>query len=164
VTVASLGAHGTVRQHLLWVALALSLALNLCFVAGALWIRIYGPPPPINAEERLQRIGAQLGLDAQQKEAFEQYSQAVRTRMQLMHKAVDPLIGNAWSEVAKPDADEAKVVQLFDEAAQARRSFMRELAPTTLSFLATLSPEQRAKFVELIRQRPWEQRHPHGSP
>lgn len=164
MTAASLATRGNVRQHLLWVVLALSLVLNLCFVAGALWIRIQGPPPPMNAEERLQRIGTQLALDSQQKEAFEQYAQAVRARMQLMHKAVDPLIGNAWSEVAKPDADEAKVVQLFDEAGQARRSFMRELAPITLSFLATLSPEQRAKFVELIRQRPWEQRHPHGSP
>jgi Spy/CpxP family protein refolding chaperone len=159
VTVASLAVRRNVRQHLIWVVLALSLALNLCFVAGALWIRIYGPPPPINAAERLERIGAQLTLDTQQKAAFEQYSQAVRTRMQQMHKAVDPLIGNAWSEVAKPDADEAKVVQLFEEAGQTRRSFMRELAPMTLSFLATLSPEQRAKFVELIRQRPWESRH-----
>jgi len=32
------------------------------------------------------------------------------------------------------------------------------LAPITLSFLATLSPEQRAKFVALIQQRPWEHR------
>lgn len=164
MSVASLATRGNVRQHLLWVVLALSLVLNLCFVAGALWVRIHGPPPPMNAEERLQHIGTQLALDKQQQAAFDQYSQALHARMQLMHKAVDPLIGNAWSEVAKPDADEAKVVQLFDEAGQTRRSFMRELAPITLSFLATLSPEQRAKFVELIRQRPWEQRHPHGSP
>jgi Spy/CpxP family protein refolding chaperone len=159
VTVTSVAARGGVRQHLLWVVLTLSLALNLCFVAGALWIRFQGSPLPTNMEERLERVGAQLGLDRQQKEAFEQYSQAVRTRMQLMRKAVEPLIGNAWSEVAKPDADGAKVVQLFDEAGQTRRSYMRELAPMTLSFLANLSPEQRTKFVELIQQRPWEKRH-----
>ena len=159
MTVASAAARGSVRPYLLWLVLTLSLALNLCFVAGALWIRFHGPPLPMNAEERLERIGAQLALDPRQKEAFEQYAQAVRTRMQLMRKAVDPLIGNAWSEVAKPDADGAKVVQLFDEAGQTRRSFMRELAPTTLAFLAKLSPEQRTKFVELIQQRPWEKRH-----
>jgi uncharacterized membrane protein len=160
VTAASLAAHsGARRQQLLWVLLALSLALNLCFIGGAFWIRIHGPPPPMNAEERLERIGAQLELGPQQKQAFAQYAQAVRTRMQDMHKAVDPLIRAAWSEVAKPDADEAKVLQLFDEAGQTRRTFLRELAPITLSFLATLSPEQRAKFVELIQQRPWEHRH-----
>lgn len=156
MSIASAAARGGVRPHLLWLVLSLSLALNLFFVAGALWIRFNGPPFPMNAEERLQRIGEQLRLDPQQKEAFEQYSQTVRTRMQLMRKAVDPLNGNAWSEVAKPDADEAKVVQLFDEAAQTRRKYMRELAPITLAFLGRLSPEQRAKFVQLIQQRPWE--------
>jgi Spy/CpxP family protein refolding chaperone len=55
-------------------------------------------------------------------------------------------------------------MQLFEEAAQQRRSFRRELATTTFSFLATLSPEQRAKFVELARQRPWGKQHPVGSP
>jgi Spy/CpxP family protein refolding chaperone len=158
VTVVSLAARGNVRQHFFVVLLALSLALNLFFIAGALWIRIHGPPP-MSQEGRLEQIGAQLGLDPQQKAAFEQYSQALRARMQAMHKAVEPLVGNAWSEVAKPDADETKVVQLFDEAAQTRRSFMRELAPVTLSFLATLTPEQRAKFVQLIRERPWEKGH-----
>ena len=159
MSIASAAARGGVRSHLLWLILTLSLALNLFFVAGALWVRFNGPPVPMNAAERLQRIGAQLGLDPQQTEAFEQYSQAIRTRMQAMHKAVDPLMHNAWAEVAKPDADEAKVVQLFDEAGQTRRGFMRELAPVTLSFLAKLSPEQRVRFVELVQQRPWEQHH-----
>jgi len=156
--VASVAARGGVRPYLLWLILTLSLALNLFFVAGALWIHFNGPPVP-NAEERLQRIGAQLGLDPHQKEEFEQYTEALRARMQAMRKAVGPLMHNAWAEVAKPDADAAKVVELFDEAGQTRRGFMRELAPVTLSFLAKLSPDQRAKFVELIQQRLWEQRH-----
>jgi Spy/CpxP family protein refolding chaperone len=156
--VASVAARGGVRPYLLWLILTLSLALNLFFVAGALWIHFNGPPVP-NVEERLQRIGAQLGLDPHQKVEFEQYTEALRARMQAMRKAVGPLMRNAWAEVAKPEADEAKVVELFDEAGQTRRGFMRELAPVTLSFLAKLSPDQRAKFVELIQQRPWEQRH-----
>ena len=156
MTVASLAARGGIRQHLVSILLALSLALNLFFVAGALWIRIHGPPPPMNPEERLQYIGAQLALDPEQKQAFEQYYQAVHSRMQLMHKALDPLVADAWSEISKPDADQAKVIELFDEAAQTRRGYMRELTPVTLSFLGKLSAEQRAKFVELIRQKPWE--------
>ena len=84
--------------------------------------------------------------------------------MQMMHETVEPLIGNAWSELAKPDADESKVMQLFDQAGEQRRSFRRELASATFSFLATLSPEQRAKFVELARQRPWPKRHQDGAP
>jgi uncharacterized membrane protein len=152
---ASVAARGNARRHLVSLLVALSVALNLCFIAGALWIRIHGPPP-INMEERLDRISAGLDLNPQQKEAFGRYSEAVRARMRQMRQAADPIIGNAWSEVAKTDADEAKVVQLFDEAGQTRRKYMREIAPLTLSFLATLSPEQRSKFVELIRQKPWE--------
>ena len=163
MTLVSTAARSATRQHLLWVALTLSLVLNLCFVAGAVWIRIHGPMPPSNPEQRLQRIGAELVLGPQQRQAFERYSETVRMHMQHMREAVEPLMNDAWSELAKPDADEATVMRLFDEAAQTRRGFQHELIPTTLSFLATLSPEQRAKFVELFHQRPWEQRRAQGS-
>jgi Spy/CpxP family protein refolding chaperone len=136
------------------VALALSLAVNLCFVAGAIWIRIQGPPPPFNPEERLARIGGELALDPAQRQAFERYSAAVRTQMQQMRGAVEPLMSAARAELAKSDADEATVGWLFDEAAQTRRSYQHELLTKTMSFLAILSPEQRARFVELFHQRP----------
>jgi uncharacterized membrane protein len=154
VTFASAVARGATRHPLLWVALMLSLALNLCFVAGALWIRIQGPALPASPAERLQRIGAELALDPQQRQAFEQYSQIVRMHMQQMRETVEPLMNAAWSELAKPDADQATAARLFDEAGQARRSLQRELLSPTLAFLATLSSEQRAKFVELFHQRP----------
>ena len=114
----------------------------------------------MSPEQRIQRIGPELALDPQQRQAFEQYSEAVPVVMQRMHEAVDPLMNAARTELAKPDADEATVTRLFDEAAQARRGFSRELIAKTLSFLAVLSPEQRAKFVELYHQRlrPWGQR------
>jgi uncharacterized membrane protein len=165
VTLASTAARGATRHPLLWVALALSLVLNLCFVAGALWIHIKGPALPTSPAERLQRIGAELVLDPQQRQAFERYSESVRTHMQQMRETVEPLMSAAWSELAKPDADQATAARLFDEAGQARRSLQRELLTPTLAFLATLSPEQRAKFVELFRQRSrtWGQPLQHGS-
>ena len=164
MTFAWAATRGGTRQHLLWVALALSLALNLCFVAGALWIRFQGPPPPFSPEERLARVGSELALDPAQRQAFERYSDAVRTQMQQMHEAVEPLMSAARAELAKPDADEATVARLFDEAAQKRRGYQRELLSKTMSFLATLSPEQRARFVELFHQRPrsWEPRPQHS--
>src|SRR5690242_7799290 len=129
MTVASLASRSRLRPQLLWVLVALSVALNLFFIVGALWIRIHGPPLPLSPAERLQHVGAELSLDPQQKEAFDRYADTVHARMQLMHKTVDPLVGKAWAEVAKPEASEAQVVRLFDEAGDARRGFMRELAP-----------------------------------
>jgi uncharacterized membrane protein len=165
VTLVSTAARGATRHPLLWVALTLSLLLNLCFVAGALWIRIQGPPLPASPAERLQRIGAELALDPQQRQAFDQYSENVRAHMQRMRDTVEPLMTAAWSELAKPDADQATAARLFDEAGQARRSLQRELLTPTLTLLATLSPEQRAKFVELFHQRPrsWGQPPQRGS-
>jgi Spy/CpxP family protein refolding chaperone len=164
VTVASVALRPGSRQHLLWVVLILSLALNFCFIAGARWIRLQGPPLPTSPEERLQQIEPQLALDSQQKAAFDQYARTVRSRMQSMHEAIEPLVGKAWSELAKPDADDAKIMQLFDQAGQQRRTFRRELGTATFAFLAKLTPEQRAKFVELARQRPWAKRHQDGAP
>jgi len=145
------------------VALALSLVLNLCFIAGAVWVHIHEPALMMSPEERFHRIGAELALDPQQRQTFERYSETFRVDMQRMRESVDPLMSAARTELAKPDADEATVTRLFDEAAQARRGFQRELIAKTLAFLAILSPEQRAKFVELFHQRlkPWGQRPQH---
>ena len=164
MTFAWAAAHGATRQHLLWVALTLSLVLNLCFVAGAVWIRINGPALTTSPEERFQQIGTELALDPEQRQAFERYSGAIRVHMQQVREAVDPLMSAARTELAKPNADEATVARLFDEAAQARRGFQRELLAKTLAFLAVLSPEQRAKFVELFHQRLrlWAQRPQHS--
>jgi Spy/CpxP family protein refolding chaperone len=162
VTAASVSLRPGSRQHLVWVVLILSLALNFCFIAGALWIRVQGPPLPMSPEQRLQQIEPQLALDSQQKAAFDQYARTVRLRMQSMREAIEPLVGNAWSELAKPDADEAKIMQLFDQAGEQRRASRRELGTATFKFLANLSPEQRAKFVELARQRPWARQHQDG--
>jgi hypothetical protein len=108
VTVASAAVPRRARQHLVWAALLLSLALNLCFVAGALWARFQGPALPMSPEQRLQQIEPRLALDAQQKLAFDQYAETVRSRIRLMHEAIEPLVGNAWSELAKPDADNTR--------------------------------------------------------
>jgi uncharacterized membrane protein len=153
VTLASAVTRRVTRQPLLWTALTLSLVLNLCFIAGAAWIRIHGPSPPMTAEERFQRIGAELALDPRQQQAFDRYAEAVRSHMQRMRETIDPIMAAARAELAKPGADEATVVRLLEDAGQARRGFQRELIATTLSFLAVLSPEQREKFVERFHQR-----------
>ena len=60
MTAVSIAMRPGSRRHLFWVILVLSLALNLCFIAGALWIRVQGPPLPTSPEQRLQQIEPQL--------------------------------------------------------------------------------------------------------
>ncbi len=146
------------KRRALWVLLALSLTLNLFFLAGAAWIKIHRPPHPPNPIARMRYVAGELHLDARHRKAFGQYLAMLRARLRLMHTEVRPLIDEAWAELAKPQANAAEVMALFDKAAKKHRKFQEELTKSTLEFLATLSPEQRLKFVELARRGPraWE--------
>ena len=137
------------RQRWSVVLLAVSLALNLFFVAGAVWIHLHAPPSPA---ARFRQMSEQLNRDAKQKDAFQDYIRALRANGELMRQQTEPTIGAAWAELAKPQGDQAKVMQLFDQAAEKRHEIQRQLASQTFAFLALLSPEQRAKFVEIWRQ------------
>jgi uncharacterized membrane protein len=144
-------ASGSPRRPFFWVLLTVSLTLNLFFVAGAMWIKVHHPEP-MGPVARMRYVASQLNLDPQHQRAFERYFRTLRARLRLMHAEVQPLVNDAWNELAKPDADEAKVMQLFDEASDKRRAFRRELTKSTLAFLETLTPQQRQKFIELARR------------
>ena len=146
----------SVRQQILWATLALSLALNLFFVAGALWTRSH-VPAPLTREQRFDQMAAALALDPQQRRAFASYSQMMRTQLKEMRDLAQPLVRAAWAEVSRPRADETKVMQLLDQAAQVRRSHLNHITAATIAFLKRLSPEQRAKFVKIAHQgsAPW---------
>jgi hypothetical protein len=55
------------------------------------------------------------------------------------------------------------VLQLFDDASNHRRVFMHDAVSSTLSLLATLTPEQRAKFISDEREFRLAQRHRHAA-
>ena len=154
MTIADTAVPGkSIRQHLIWAAVALSLALNLCFVAGALWTRFH-VPPPLTRERRLDEIATALALDPQQRQALARYSQMVRGKLQEMRDAAQPLVRAAWTEVSRPQPVETKVMQLLDQAAQVRRGHLNQITEATIAFLRNLSPEQRAQFVKAAHQGP----------
>lgn len=150
------------RRHLLITLVAVSVALNLFFIAGAVWTRLHGPPEALGMEERYDQMAAELKLDPQQRIAFDGYVAKMRTRVEDMRQQIDPLIASAWEEVAKPQTDTAQVMGMFDQATEKRRAFQRELTTQTLAFLSVLSPEQRGKFVAIAREHraPWFRHRP----
>src|SRR5713226_3778886 len=96
------------RRRLLLTLLALSIALNLFFVAGAAWSRLHARAEWPSPEQRYQRMAAELDLDSQQRIGFDRYVAAMRARAQNMREQVAPLIGAAWEEIGKPRADPAQ--------------------------------------------------------
>ncbi|HEY1795717.1 MAG TPA: periplasmic heavy metal sensor [Stellaceae bacterium] len=142
----------------MFVLLILSAALNLCFIGGALWLRMHEPPrTPI----RPQEFADDLHLNPQQRASFEQYFHLMRARAQLMRAELDPIVSQAWAEIAKAQPDQKQIEQDFEQAAAKRHAFAHDATQTTLTYLATLSPEQRQKFVTLLREHraPWMQQH-----
>jgi uncharacterized membrane protein len=163
VTIAGTAVPGrNIRHPLLSVALAFSLALNLFFVAGAVWTRFHEPPPQTR-EERFDQVATALALDPQQRAVFARYSQTMREQLEATRQAASPLVRATWAEVIKSQPDEAKVMELLDQAAEVRRHHLNEITEATIRFLRTLTPKQRAKFVKVVHQGPppWALQFPH---
>jgi uncharacterized membrane protein len=159
VTVITAAERRPPRQHLLRVALALSLVLNLCFIGGAAWTRMHASPRHPGIARRFHQIESRLALDPTQRQAFDRYAVTVESRARMMHQRIAPLIGEAWTDMAKPQTKAADVMRIFDRVRAERRGFEQALTTDTLAFLAQLSPAQRQKFVELVHRRA-ARRHP----
>jgi uncharacterized membrane protein len=147
-------------QRTLAALLAVSVVLNLFFVAGALWTRLNPPPAAPGFDERFQQMAAQLALDPQQQLAFERYAAAMRAGRDNLRRQIGPLIDTARQEIAKPQPDVNHIQQLLDQAGDMRRAFQRQAVAQTVGFAATLSAAQHAKFVAFERER-WGPHPPH---
>src|ERR671936_498952 len=103
-SLAEAGMKAATRSRLLWLALALSLTLNVFFVAGLVWSQAAEPriPPPA---ERLARAASELNLSPDQRQAFEQFVQAVRQRTEQLRDSNQPLIQRVWDELATAHPD-----------------------------------------------------------
>jgi Spy/CpxP family protein refolding chaperone len=147
-------AGGWPYRRIVYAALGVSLVLNVFFIAGAVWTRTQPVPAASRGfEPRYQQMAGELGLDAQQRAAFDRYVAAMRTRGERMRQQIGPALSAAWEEAAKAQADRTQVLRLFDDAFDRRRQVQHDALTQTLDFMAVLSPAQRTKFVALSRER-----------
>lgn len=132
------------RSRLVWVALALSLTLNVCFFAGLAWMRIHAPPPPL---ERMEHFADSLNLNNDQRHAYEEFLRTIRLRGRFVRESNQGLVDDLWGEIAKPTPDNAAIAKLADQINGNRETFQRETAAALDAFIKTLSPEQRAQLA-----------------
>jgi len=138
------------RARLIWVALALSLTLNVFFVGGLLWVKL-STHPPLPPLERMLRIGQDLTLNDQQHLALDQFLRVIRLRGRFLRETNQPLLERIWAELAKPTPDDDAIAKLGAEIEKNRADFQHEAATALLSFVKTLTPEQRAKLAEITK-------------
>ena len=150
MSLAEAQAKSVTRNRLVWLALALSLTLNIFVVAGLVWSQAAGPRPS-SYPERLIEAGARLHLSPAQRDAFNHFSETILQRTKEMREANQPLYRRIWDELAKAQPDPAVLTQLVDEASETRHGYQKEVIGSLTTFLGTLSPEQRVEFVETVR-------------
>jgi uncharacterized membrane protein len=135
-------------RKLLWIILALSLTLNICFVGGLVWTRMHHPPGPM---ERLERLGKALDLSDDQTLAYEQFVRVIRQRGRFVRETNQPLLAKIWNELAKPGVEDAAVTEIGDQIRDNRAAFQKEASAALLAFNKTLTPEQRRRLADIAQ-------------
>lgn len=134
-----------VRRALPWVLLALSVALNLFFLAG-LWYRTHALPPGFAAPGDLDLPPAQM---AQLRQMRMELRQDLRQARQEQRSVSDDL----WTELVREPLDRAKVHALIDKLHHLRGDTFRLQTEKLMDFLVTLPPDQRQTYAQQARKR-----------
>jgi uncharacterized membrane protein len=143
------------RGQWLWIALALSLTLNLFVVGGLVWSMMSRPPPRAEAPaERLIAAARSLNLDSDQRVALGTFGVETREATLALRAANAPLMRQMWEEMAKAQPDQAAVLRFADQALENRRIYQRKMTTNLMTFLVTLQPDQRKRFAEVATRRP----------
>ena len=134
------------KSRLPWILVLASLTFNVLFVAGFVGARSDAAKPR-NYRDRFKRIAEKLDLDEQQWQAVEQFLD----KRAKLRKDRAPQRDALLAEIVKEKPDKKALEEsVLGEAARdyrlARLALMQE-------FIAVLRPQQREKYVELIRKR-----------
>src|SRR5260370_33926440 len=135
------------RGRLVWIALALSLTLNVFFVFGLLWFQVAGQLMQTPAE-RVAATANELNLTAEQRGAFQQFVSEGQERSRQLRDSNQPLIQQVWDEFAKPPPDQALIARLVDDATDNRHAYQKAMAAWLGPLLSVMWPEQRGARVD----------------
>ena len=103
--------EGWPRSRILTAVLAVSLVLNVLFVAGAVWGRIEEAPAR-GLDRRFERIGAQLDLDATQRAAFDRLLAELRGRGDKVQQQVGTALSRGVGRGRKPGGGRGRGVSV----------------------------------------------------
>ncbi len=153
--------RGGGRPSLTVIALALSLALNLCFIGGVAYSHwVAAERPAATPERRLEVLAERLELKPEQMPHYEDFRRALRRSQGALGVQDAPLMRQAWDELRKSPPDPQVVQQLLDEMAMHRHAFQVDAAAALIHFMAVLTPEQRDILAKTVLDR----KDPVGAP
>ena len=141
------------RSKLLWVVLAASLAANVFFAAGALY-SLYGEddrgrPAAVSVDDVAER----LELSPAQRDALQALRDKARNRPRPSREEREQRRATFLAELDKPGFDRARVEALMAERMARRQERILGIAEELHGYLATLTLNQRAGFLEMAKER-----------
>jgi len=134
-----------VRRALPWVLLALSVALNLFFLAG-LWYRTQALPPGFAPP-------ADLDLPPAQMAQLRQMRLELRQELRQARQDQRALSDQVWAELVREPLDRTKVQDLINKLHQLRGDSFRLQTEKLMDFLVQLPPDQRHAYAQQARKR-----------
>ena len=140
------------RGRWLKLALIVSLTLNLCFVAGLVYTKL-ATEAWLTPQQRVESLARDLNLTDPQRQSLRELTQVLRTKGQALRATNEGLINQVWAELDKPQPDQDAIGRVLGQIAENRRQFQLQVGMALGTFFAKLSPEQRAHFIDLARQR-----------
>ena len=141
------------KPRLPWILFAISLALNLFFGAGVIYSKLEADRRNMAPEERIAELAEQLQLSEAQQADLLALGEKSRERRQGQRGLWRERRQSLLAELAKPELDRVHLAELMRQGRDRRSSSYEELMVDLHGYLATLSDEQRAAFLEMAQDR-----------
>lgn len=142
------------RRRGVVIALVVSLVFNVFFVAGLIGHLVFHAEfghPPMGPIPRFERASHEMDLKGAQRTAFDGMIATLREHRRETFQKNRPLFDQIWDQLAKPQPDEKVIADLLAQADANHLAFQKTATAAMESFLATLTPQQRAQFADLAK-------------
>jgi len=142
------------RRRGVIIALVVSLVFNVFFVGGLIGHLVFHVQfghPPMGPIQRFERASHEMGLGGAQLAAFNGMIATLHKHRRETFQKNRPLFDKIWDQLAKPQPDEKTIADLLAQADANHVAFQKDATAAMESFLATLTPQQRAQFADLAK-------------
>ncbi|MEC9368120.1 MAG: periplasmic heavy metal sensor [Pseudomonadota bacterium] len=150
-----------------WPALIVSLALNLAVIglaAGMFWKHPHGGPRGMKHERVAGGMEAFVDeMPAGRRDAARARIKQYRDETAVLSEKVQELRKQIREELVAENYDEAKLRATLELMRAARAELGRSMGEAALDLVRDLTPEQRKKFLEIMKSR-MRGRHAEGKP
>ena len=136
------------RSNVLWFLLAASLALNVFFAAGLIWPQLMGKAQPPHGADAVAEAAEDFALDDRQVVALQDLRQRLAERREARRGERDSFQALLIDALRAPVFDRAALSQAFEERRQDSGGLILDVTEDLHGFLAELTPDQKAAFLE----------------